>query len=101
MKINGILLRDGSDSETESSIPVLYINSLNKCLSLITGDAEDFMYKISEKMTLWPNLKYHVFGSKVINREMRVANINSLKAFLFSLKVKSEHDVVENDLIRM
>ena len=63
MKINGILLRDGSDSETESSIPVLYINSLNKCLSLITGDAEDFMYKISEEMILWPNLKYHVFGS--------------------------------------
>ena len=81
MKINGVLLRDGSDSETESKIQVLYINSLNKCLSLITGDAEDFMYTISEKLTLWPNLKYHVFGSKVINREKRVANIKSLKAF--------------------
>ena len=81
MEITGILLCDGSDLETESKIQVLYINSLNKCLLLITGDAEDFMYKISEKMTLWPNLKYHVFGSKVINREKRVANIKSLKAF--------------------
>ena len=80
MKRNGILLCDGSDTETESNIPVLYINSLNKCLSLITGDAEDFMYKISEEMMLWPYLKYHVFGSNVINREMGVVNIKSLKA---------------------
>ena len=80
MKINGILLCDGSDSETESNIPVLYINSVNKRLSLTTEDAEDFMYKISEKMTLWPNLKYHEFKRNVINREKRVANMKSLKA---------------------
>ena len=80
MKINGILLCDGSDSETESNIPVLYINSIIKCLSLISGDAQDFMYKISEEVTLWPNLKYHVFESNVINREKRVSNIKSLKA---------------------
>ena len=87
MEITGILLCDGSDLETESKIQVLYINSLNKCLSLITGAAEDFMYKISEEMTLWPNLKYHVFRSKVINREKRVANIKSLKAFFLVLKL--------------
>ena len=69
MKINGIPLRDGSDLE-----------DLNKCLSLITGDAEDFMCKISEKMTLWPNLKYHEFRRNATNREKRVANIKSLKA---------------------
>ena len=69
MKINGIPLRDGSDLE-----------DLNKCLSLITGDAEDFMCKISEKMTLWPNLKYHELRRNVINREKRVANIKSLQA---------------------
>ena len=79
MNINGIPLCDGSDSETESNIPVLYINSLIKCLSLISGDAQDFMYKLNE-VTLWPNLKYHAFGINVINREKRVANIKSLKA---------------------
>ena len=80
MNINGIPPCDGSDSETESNIPVLYINSIIKCLSLISGDAQDFMYKISEEVTLWPNLKYHVFESNVINREKRVSNIKSLKA---------------------
>ena len=82
MNINGIPLCDGKFSETESNIPVLYINSIIKCLSLISGDAQDFMYKISEEVTLWPNLKYHVFGSNVINRKKRVTNIKSLKALL-------------------
>ena len=76
MKINGIPLCDGSDLE-----------DLNKCLSLITGDSEDFMCKISEKMTLWPNVKYHEFRSNVINREKRVANIKSLKALFWVLKL--------------
>ena len=68
VKINGIPLRDGSDLE-----------DLNKCLWLVTGDANYFMCKISE-MTLWPNLKYHEFKRNVINREKRVANMKSLKA---------------------
>ena len=52
MKIYGIPLNDGCGSETELHIPVHYIDSLNKCLQLIAGDDEDFVFKISKEMTL-------------------------------------------------
>ena len=40
--------------------------------ALLTGDAEDFMYKINEEMKLWPNLEYPIFESDVINTEKKV-----------------------------
>ena len=43
---------EGSDSKTETNIPIFYIHSLNECLSLIPDYAEDFMDKISEEMRL-------------------------------------------------
>ena len=43
---------EGSDSETESNIPAVYIHSLNECLSIIPGYAEDFMEKIPEHIRL-------------------------------------------------
>ena len=39
-------LFEGSNSETERNIPVHHIHSLNECLTLWTGEAEDFMFQI-------------------------------------------------------
>ena len=64
---------EGGDSETESNIPIFYIHTLKKCLSLIPGYAEDFMDTISEEMRLCPNLVNPVFESNFINVEKKVA----------------------------
>ena len=51
---------EGSDSETESNIPIHHIHSLN---TLWIGDAEDIMFQKQEQMELWPNLDYPLFES--------------------------------------
>ena len=78
---------EGSDSETESNIPVFYIHSLNACLSIIPVHAEDFMEKIFEHMRLWPNLEYPIFDNNVINVEKKVARHKLIRSFILSLKV--------------
>ena len=50
-------IHEGSDSETESNIPIHHIHSLNECLTLWIGDTEGLMFQIQERMKLWPNSK--------------------------------------------
>ena len=88
---------EGSDSETESNIPLFYIHSLNECLPIVPRYAEDFMEIISEEMRLWPNLEYPgiVFDSNAINVEKKVARHKFFQSFILSLNVKSETPIQE------
>ena len=70
---------DGSDFETESNIPMYLIHCLNEGLSLLIGDAEDFMFQIQEVMHLYPNLQYPLFGRDTMNTEKKVPEINLFK----------------------
>ena len=50
MEVWKIPIYEGSDSETELEIPILYIHSLNKSISMWRSDAEDFMHQIQEEL---------------------------------------------------
>ena len=68
---------DGSDSETESNIPIYHIHGLNEGLSLLIGDVADFIFQIQEEMQLWPNLEFPLFRMVTINTEKKVPDISS------------------------
>ena len=42
----------GKESELEFSLPTFYIHNMNACLSLWTGDAENYMFDINSEMCL-------------------------------------------------
>ena len=81
-----VLVFDGSDSETESNIPIYHIHSLDEGLSLLIGDTEDFMFQIQAEMQLWPNLEYSLFGMDTINTEKKVARHMLIQSFVFEFK---------------
>ena len=59
-----IPLFTGEDSNLENGFPTFYILSVkftvNECLSLWTGDAEDFMYEINFEMNFTEELNRSV-----------------------------------------
>ena len=84
---------EGSDSETDSTIPIYHMHSLNDYLSLWTGDAEDFIFKTQERMQLWPNLEYLLFEINIVNEENKVARHKLIQSFVLSLNVKPHFSV--------
>ena len=73
---------EGSDSETDFTIPIYHMHSLNDYLSLWTGDAEDFIFKTQERMQFWPNLEYLLFEINIVNEENKVARHKLIQSFV-------------------
>ena len=59
----------GDDSEPENYFPAFYIHSVNACLSLWTGDAEDNMYEINMEMCLSDEFNTPEFQTEVVHSE--------------------------------
>ena len=81
----------GDDSKPENYFPTFYIHSVNECLSLWTGDAEDYMYEINLEMCLFDDFNGPKFQTNIVQSEKRNAKHKFIIDYQIASRVKVEN----------
>ena len=82
----------GDDSEPENFFPTFHIYNMNECLSLWTGDAQDYMLDINSEMCLTNDLEGPEINQDVIRggkKDTRYKLITNYQVASFRVKIEN------------